>query len=337
MYKECCVFSDMPVDVYFDKGNVYFGKEYCIYHINDNLELRELFVNDNTSYGFEQAITARVVVRDKDKLSVYKQGLLTTVPLMYGSKRQGKYFGDDNFLLRYKEEDTWRFGLFDYEGKLLWTSLNAAPFFCIGGEAVLALAMTDEGIINGYSQANGELKWKLNLNNVLRATKAKAPTAGIIFNNQLFFYTYDIEDPGNQATFSVDMHSGEVLQEYPYLHGKLQKAGAAIYRVGWYIVEMFDLLSGKYAGIDLQNVLKEKQLHMNYSLSVVTDEQLVYFVDGASVPTNQVCVVNLTNSSMVWQHQLNIAEQGHIKQLHVSKERLFLLCTDNSLRVFEKE
>lgn len=98
------------------------------------------------------------------------------------------------------------------------------------------------------------------------------------------------------------------------------------------IVKKTDALSGSVINYDLSEILKQNQL-LGETMQYTVEDNLIYF---SFFYKKIVTIINLETLQLQWLHQIQ-TDAGWIKEPRVEGNRLYVLDSDQTLHIFEKE
>ena len=120
--------------------------------------------------------------------------------------------------------------------------------------------------------------------------------------------------------------------------GDLFVCNEKIYAVGMHDVYIINPTSATASKIDLRDILEPHSLAINYGRSILTQDGLLYFVDGWGMPSHRLGLLDLNGRKLLWHGSIedNNIKNASVRNIQLHGNRLYVYASDNRLHVFEK-
>ncbi len=201
----------------------------------------------------------------------------------------------------------------------------------------LFISITDE-LISAQSFKNANDSWKKKYSELLKGNKIEQFGNIISHNEKLYIYLADNTNSKNNATVSLNIQNSNLEAIYPQFAGNLTLYNNKIYVASATKIKVLYPNTNEIQELDLSKVLSKEKLQIHWNSFKVHDEKL-FFIDGHSMTTNKLGVIDLETLELIWNKELDIEDDinKNILEIRVSGNKLFIHCSDQSLHIFEKE
>lgn len=183
----------------------------------------------------------------------------------------------------------------------------------------------------------GEKIWDKAFEDLLPGGEVNKYGSVVNVGKLIYMYISDNENIANRATISIDIQTGKVCDIYPLFFGELMLYKNKIYVANFDKIKVLDLKTKEIIEHDLRKVLSKSDLQIHWNTYKVADDKL-FFIDGHSVTSNRLGVLDLISMELVWEKEIEIDDDinKNIQEIRVSENKLFVYCSDQSLHIFER-
>jgi hypothetical protein len=199
------------------------------------------------------------------------------------------------------------------------------------------LSKTESDIaINTF--VNNERLWQFKLGDLMKGKDIKQYGEILIIDECLYLYLSDDKDSKNTATVSVNFNTGHIESMFANFGGKLTQYQGTLYVANSFTIKTLNLLSKEVKEYDLRKTLAKSNLQIHWNTYKIADDKL-FFVDGHSVTSNRLGIVDLTSMELIWEKEIKVDDDinNNIQEIRVSNDKLFVHCSDQSLHIFEQD
>jgi len=189
------------------------------------------------------------------------------------------------------------------------------------------------GFITFTKYLNNSIKWQLKFSEITNSKNNEVFSEIIHHNEKLFFFLSD----GSNATesFVVDINTGNVLHRTTKLVGWLKLYNEKIYSLQSKAIVIMDANTYETETIELNDTLAADYITLEWNKYIV-DGKLLYFAD-AFKPL--VGIIDLKTKELLWHTLIEVNNKNlqKVMEIKLDNTRLYVLTSDNTLHIFEKE
>lgn len=200
---------------------------------------------------------------------------------------------------------------------------------------VIAVVQKENDFLQCYS-TEGNLCWEKKLQEMLGPGDTRQ-TGNLILSNGDLYIVLESAFERKKATYVIDVETGKILSQFDNLAGSYHIEDGIVFKAYGYSVDRIDTRTNTLIHDNFEDILKPENLWIHDDTSILTEDALLYFYDGATIGGNRVGVLDLKSHKLLWQAKLKIKSRyKSIRSMQLHDDILYVHADDDTLHVFEK-
>jgi outer membrane protein assembly factor BamB len=159
--------NQVPEPLITAAGIVYKNSENAIVRVDNNLSVTE-GAPDTEPFVPVAMVNGEVIIRTRNKIIAWKtdSDVKKEYPFNYTGSLQVKLLYDDHMIIRNKTATGWILSRYNFRnGNIIWETDGAyTHLFTRKGNWLVATHTEKKEVLSCFSEANGGLEWKVNIN-----------------------------------------------------------------------------------------------------------------------------------------------------------------------------
>lgn len=190
------------------------------------------------------------------------------------------------------------------------------------------------------SYEDGKEEWHINPKELLNVEDARQSgniVSNILYHSNKIFIFLESVITNKYATFCLDETNGTIIKKIENISVPYYLSGDKIFNAYYYSTTILNIETFSVTKINLEDILRSEKLVLNQNTSVLTNEGLLYFIDGLSIGSNRFGIIDLNKKELLWNSKIKIKSRYKVIQsIQLSGDNLYVHADDNTLHIFQK-
>ncbi|MET0638221.1 MAG: hypothetical protein ABWZ25_19480 [Chitinophagaceae bacterium] len=337
MIKSLGVRRNMPPGIFFAWGKVFFRENNEILEIKDSPD-HKIFYQSEEKFVISYSDQRSLVIQTETSIIRFGENQPPIITPCIGLKII-KLVHEKGILVHCKMDnftDSWEVRNLRHDGTLLWNLKISEPFSLkLAVDGTIVFFMRSKNIY-AYRLSDGVELWHIDLKELMPDVFSWDDRQSVIYEGKLFFHAWAQFERG--FTFCLDIETGNEIIIINEFHGFFRTLGNQLFTsFEENVVARLNMDAFSVTKWDFSKILKPFDIHMNQFRFFISEDELLFFVDGLAYPNRRFGVINTAKNIVAYIENIDsfINPESFISEINRYVNMVYVHTSDGSLHLYK--